>query len=339
MNIKKIILILLILAISISMFGCKATEGFKKLFSKDGEEIEIIRSDEMEFDTGEEDGMRKTVLYFKNGEGFLVPVMRKVPWEEGIAKLALKNMIDSPTLRESLSQTGLSPIIPAGTEIKGMSINNETGICKVDFTKEVLNYENEKDEETLIKGVVYTLTEFPAVKEVQIMIDGEVLPAFKYGSEVNKPIKRQDINLVENLKDANSNVVVYYKGTDNGEFEYFVPVTVPTLAPMSNVFTALEELFDGPPEETGLFTDIPNGVNLQGVELKEGVAYVDLAVDSLDSLKEEYIFDSVYKNIGLTLGQFEEVSKVELLIDGKTLDEAGLEFMIEETIPAFANEY
>ena len=42
MDIKKIILILLILAISISMFGCKATEGFKKLFSKDGEEIEFF---------------------------------------------------------------------------------------------------------------------------------------------------------------------------------------------------------------------------------------------------------------------------------------------------------
>ena len=45
------------------------------------------------------------------------------------------------------------------------------------------------------------------------------------------------------------------------------------------------------------------------------------------------------KNIGLTLSQFDEVEKVELLIDGKGIEELGLEFNIDTTIPAFANEY
>ena len=36
------------------------------------------------------------------------------------------------------------------------------------------------------------------------------------------------------------------------------------------------------------------------------------------------------KNIGFTLSEFEEIEKVEFLIDGKTLEEAGLDVYINE---------
>ena len=202
MDNKRIILILLILVIGVTIVSCKGKGGFKKLFSKE-DEIEIIRSDEdYEFEISEDDdGMRKTVFYFKDKQGLLVPLMMKIPWEEGIAKLTLRHMVDSTELRESIGSIGLSPVIPAGTEIVGMAINEETRLCKVDFSKEVLNYETEEDEENLIKGVVYTLTEFQAIDEVQFLVNGEVLPTFKYGYDVSNPIKRENINLVGNLED------------------------------------------------------------------------------------------------------------------------------------------
>lgn len=337
-NIKKILLIVLILAIGINISACNGKGGFKGLFSKD-DDIEIIRSDSEEYDMTKDEGLRETVLYFKNAEGFLVPVMKKIPWEEGIAKLALKNMIDSPSLRESLNQTGLVPVIPAGTEIRGMTIDGETGVCKVDFSKEILNYESEKDEENLIKGVVYTLTEFPAIKEVQILIEGNSAPVFKYGIQVNGPMRREDINLVKNSEEYRSKVVVYFKGSGNEEFEYFIPVTIPTLAPMPNVFTALEELFKGPPAEASLYSSVPQGVTLEGIEIRDGIAYVDLSFNSIDSINEKYIFDEISKSIGLTLSEFEKIEKVELLVEGKTLEEAGIQVDYNETIPAFANEY
>ena len=45
------------------------------------------------------------------------------------------------------------------------------------------------------------------------------------------------------------------------------------------------------------------------------------------------------RNIGLTLSEFDEVEKVELLIDGKNLEDMGMNFQVDMTIPAFANEY
>ncbi|NLV75495.1 MAG: spore gernimation protein GerM [Tissierellia bacterium] len=339
MDNKKIALIFLIILLGVTIVSCKGKGGFKKLFSKE-EELEIIRSDDLDFEIAEEYGMRKTILYFKDKQGLLVPLMKKIPWEEGIARSALRNMIDSPELRESIITTGLAPIIPAGTEIKGMTIDEDIGLCKVDFSKEVLNYETEKDEENLINGIVYTLTEFQAIDQVQFLVDGEIVPVMKYGTNLSNPIKRENINLVIDGDDQRSKVVVYYKGINFEEdYEYFVPVTIPTLAPVPNIYTALELLFDGPPMELGLSSCIPQGTSFHGVDVKEGIAYIDISFDYGSIPEDSQIFNDMIKNIGLTLSEFDEVEKVELLIDGKGLEELGIDFSIDTTIPAFANEY
>jgi germination protein M len=105
------------------------------------------------------------------------------------------------------------------------------------------------------------------------------------------------------------------------------------------MYTALEELFEGPPESSGLYTDIPMGVELKGVEFKDGVAIVDLSGDTKESIMNQQAFDSMNKNIALTLSQFDEVEKVEMLIEGKTLEEAKMNLSTPEAIPTFANEY
>lgn len=314
-----------LLVLSVLTWGTKLVA---KKIVKTNDEIEIIMSDEKVPQVVEEDGMRKTVFYFQNKEGFLVPVMKRIPWEEGIARTTLNNMIDTAELRESLSNTGLIPLIPSGTAINGISINPDTGICKVDFSEEVLNKESLRDEENLIKGVVYTLTEFPAIREVQILVAGKALPNFKNGAKLDKTLTRDNINLLGSTEEGRSTVVVYYKGNLDSEFEYFVPVTIPTLAPQANVYTALDLLFEGPPAGTELSTDIPSGVDFQGVEIKDGTAYVDIKMGG-NEMKEASL-DSIIKNIGLTLSEFKEIQSVELLVDGEIINTA---------IPVFANEY
>jgi germination protein M len=337
MDNRKILLWVLIIIMGISVIGCRKKDGFKKLFSKE-DEMEIIRSDDYDFEITEDDGMRKTVLYFRDKQGLLVPLMRKIPWEEGIAKSALNNMIDTAELRESLKYTGLNPIIPAGTEIRGMAVNEETGICKVDFTDEIMNYETEKEEENLIKGIVYTLTEFQAINEVEFLINGG-MASFKFNADSSTPFKRENINLVGDVNDFNSKTVVYYKGNHFEEdYEYFVPVTIPTLAPVPNIYTAMETLFDGPSGDLGLESNIPDGTSFHGIDIKDGIAYVDISFDYGEPSKDSQVYSSMMKNIGLTLSEFGEIEKVELLIDGKSLAELGID-IYNMTIPAFANEY
>lgn len=326
---RRIILFGLIIVLGLTALKLGKNLIDNRLGAKD-DEIQIIRSDEDTIVVEEEEGMRKTVMYFRNPEGYLVPVMRKIPWEEGIARVTLKNMIDTPELRETLAPTGLLPIIPAGTEILGISINPDTGLCKVDFSEEVLNNQSNKEEENFIKGVVYTLTEFPTINEVQILVGGKALESTTYGYDISKPLARENINLIGNPEDGSSKVVVYYKGMDTEEYEYYIPVTIPTLAPVANVYSALDLLFEGPPADMGLYSDIPRDVMLHGVEVKDGTAYVDISYDSYNASVDDAAISDIIKNIGLTLSQFEEIEHVELLIDGEVINSA---------IPVFANEY
>lgn len=320
-----IIGLIVILGITLVKLGTNLVED--KVASID-DEIQIISSDEYDFEIVEEEGMRRTVFYFKDSDGYLVPVMKRIPWEDGIARTTINNMIDTSELRESLSNTGLQPLIPMGTEILGLSIS-DTGLCKIDFSSEIRNVASQKDEENLIKGIVYTLTEFPAINEVQLMVDGQIRSVLHDSVAINKPIARENINLLGSEDEGSSKVVVYYKGGEENN-DYFIPVTIPTMAPMANVYTALDLLFDGPPADTSLKSEIPNGVKLQAVEIKEGTAFVDINVDNIQGLADDVVLDDIIKNIGLTLSQFGEIDSVELLVDGT---------IVNTSIPVFANEY
>ncbi len=344
MNTKKVIVFLLSISLVLSICGCSAIDNMKDMVTGgDNEEgqLEMVQSDtsEEDFQVVSEDNMRETVLYYKNASGYIVPVRRMIPWEEGIAKAALRNMIDSPVVREDIGAIGLVPTIPAGTEIIGMSINDETGLCKVNFSSEVLNYNTEDDELSLIESVVYTLTEFPAISKVQFMIDGKFNKKLKFGSDLSNIFNREDINLDETVSASGAKMVVYYKSTSNGEFEYYVPVTIQTSAPSANVLTALEKLFEGPSELSGLYTDIPVGVELQGVEISQGIAYVDLSQNASEIIQDQATYDMMSKNIALTLKQFGEIQNIEILIDGQTTEEAGMGFNSPEAMPVFANIY
>ncbi|EOD00471.1 GerMN domain-containing protein [Caldisalinibacter kiritimatiensis] len=334
---KKILLIVLVFALSLSFYGCKAIDVMKGLVSEEESEVEIVRSDEEDIEISNDVNMRDTVLYFQNENGYLVPVKREIPWETGIAKAALSNMIADPVVTEDIAQIGLMPIIPAGTEIIGMSIND--GLCKVNFTNDILNYQSKKEEENIVKGIVYTLTEFPTIDKVQFMFEGQIINELEYGTKVAQPIERKDINLLDIGANGDSRIVVYYKGTSNGEYEYYVPVTLPISGDNVNVSKALRELFNGPPELTGLYTDIPLGVELSDVSVREGVAYIDINLESNEAISSQVQFDMMSKNIGLTLQQFNDIAGYEILIEGKTLEEAGLEFFEPEGLPVFANEY
>lgn len=316
-----------ILAISIVKLGTDLVK--ENIMGKEADELEIVRSDGDDIVLLDDGDMRKTVMYFQNGDGYLVPVMKQIPWDEGIAKATLSNMVDSGEIRESLIDTGLSAIIPTGTIINGISINEETGVCKVDFNGNILNTESKEDEENLIKGIVYTLTEFPRIKEVQIMVEGKILPKLKHGSPVSEPIGRENINTLGDLSKGKSNVVVYFIDDSEEEFNYYIPVTIPTMAPVTNVGSALDALFQGPPELSGLRTDIPKDISLGGVEIKDGTAFVDISTKVGDGIDDEKI-SLIMKNIGLTLGEFKEIENVEIFVDGKVVNTA---------VPVFANEY
>jgi len=337
-NRKKILAGVLTVCLLMSLAVWKGPNIIKS-FLADKETASIIESPE---DT--QDNLRNTVLYYKDDKGYLVPVMRKIPWPEGrgIGKAALRSLVDNPANRSDIEALGLAPILPPNTEILGMNIKD--GLSTVSFTSDILNYSSKEEEELILKGIVYTLTEFPTIDEVEIMIDNKRISTLPYGTDVSKPLTRQDINYDGTYKGGHK-VVVYYQGTANGIDKYFVPVTKDVEINSYEELTAirvLEELVEGPPEGSGLFTILPEGLQVKNVDVINGVAYVDFS-EEIKEVKDEEVAESIIKSIALTLKDYYKnevlIEHISILANGRDFKLGNIDTEEPVAVPTFANEY
>ena len=136
--------------------------------------------------------MRETIFYYVSDDGNIVPYVMSIPWEEGIARAAVNNLIDSDEVRVRISDSGLNPVLPKGTEILGLTIRD--GLAKIDFNSNFINFSSKKEEENAMSAVIYTLTEFPTVDMVQFMIEGENIETLLFGTDISGVFDRDDLN-------------------------------------------------------------------------------------------------------------------------------------------------
>lgn len=305
----RLIAILLLAILTISLNGCG-------LFTKNQDrDVSLI----IETDQIEEEGLRETLLYYRDNKGLLVPVMKRIPWDEGIAKSAVNLLVDKPGIREDLALVGLLPVLPAGTEIIGMSINE--GLAKVDFNQNILSYETERDEKAIVQSIVYTLTEFEAIDQVRLLVDGKEIKKLPHGTKVNQPLERENINLGLQLGEEEIPVVVYYKTTSNGEDSLFVPVTKGINSLKADIKSVLTALVEGAPEDKGLYSELPAGVELNDVYVKDGVAYIDFSKEIENMPTNRLHQQSMVYELGFTLREIEpSISQVRILSSGKEIE-------------------
>jgi len=325
LNKKSISLIALLMTfIMVIVIGCA-----KKQEKEPVDEV----SKNLERVTEEDDNMRETLLYYQDDSGYLVPVMRKIPWEEGIAKAALSKLIDKPELQEEFISMGLRAILPANTKILGMSINN--GLAKVDLSEEAMECMDAIAETNMVNGVVLTLTEFPTIDRVQFMFNGKIVDSLKFGTKVGEPIEPKDINpeIAPDSDGEGAKVTVFFHTTSPSQFDYLVPVTRYTSAAVSNIEAAIEELLKGPKSDSNLHMDVPVGTRLLGVQIDDGITYINFSKEFSaleDSPNESLVLRSIY----MTAKQFPEANHVKIMVDGKEYQ--GSDWL---ATTVFANEY
>jgi len=121
--------------------------------------------------------------------------------------------------------SGFSAVIPPDTKI--LSLTYEKGLIKVDFSSELLDIDEER-EEKMIEAIVYTLTSIDDVNKVIIYVEGEILTKLPKTKE-NLPStldrtfginKEYNFHKVSNITD----VTVYYVNK-YGKEHYYIPVT------------------------------------------------------------------------------------------------------------------
>lgn len=121
-----------------------------------------------------EKNMRSSTLYFVNvsdeNKISLQGMTRPVYYDDSPLTETLTALISGLTSSEL--NKGLLSLIPAGTEILGISVSNMT--ATINFN-EALSFNNFGREglEAELKQIIYTATEFSTVNKVQILINGQ----------------------------------------------------------------------------------------------------------------------------------------------------------------------
>lgn len=139
---------------------------------------------------GDGTGKMTLVLYYQNKEGQLVPTMVRINKEEGVGKAALRLLTDSPELREKLGYYEIYPVLPQGTAVTGMTIRN--GVARVDFNNALLEYKSKEAENNILSSIIYTLTVFDTVEEVEILVGGSNPGILKYGFDTGRLLGREE---------------------------------------------------------------------------------------------------------------------------------------------------
>lgn len=122
------------------------------------------------------------------------------PNEDGTKLLAVKRKIKAldkdkyaeavKSLMQGTKEKGRAAIIPKQAKLR--SVKLEGGIAKVDFSQDLVKHfvGGSTGEEMLVGSIVNTLTEFPEVKQVQILVEGKAVETLAGHMDLSAPISR-----------------------------------------------------------------------------------------------------------------------------------------------------
>ncbi|MGI6422718.1 MAG: GerMN domain-containing protein [Syntrophomonadaceae bacterium] len=122
-------------------------------------------------------------LYFADETGSsLVSESRRIVKKEGIARQTLQELIKGPDNNQYKN------IFPTGSQLLDINIT-EDGSCIVDLNSEVRKVKNAQEEKLLVNAIVKTLGQFPTIKRVSFLIDGQVADHIAGSLDLSEPIE------------------------------------------------------------------------------------------------------------------------------------------------------
>jgi spore germination protein GerM len=125
-------------------------------------------------------------VYFPNDEGTkLIAESKKIKNSGADQYTETMN-----ALLEGSKDKKVVSIIPAGTKLRSVKVDK--GIAYVDFSQELIKKFNggSTGELMLVGSIVDTLTEYPEIKGVQILVEGKKVETIAGHMDTSEPLKR-----------------------------------------------------------------------------------------------------------------------------------------------------
>lgn len=318
---QQVVIWVFIIVLILLLAGC--LQDFPRPTSPQEEGSDDVTPQEGKGQAEEErlpEGVLYPQLYLLDGrKEYLLPVTVALPWTEGVAGATLKKLIEGPTPAQEM-RYGLSSPLPPTTKVQGLSIRE--GLAKLDLNAAFLDYDP-GEEELVLNSVIFTLLQFPAIKNVQLLVEGASLDIFPGGTSGKEIFGRErGLNRKaggEGSADpgATQAVTIYFCTILGENNVFYVPITRYVSVEEDVVAATVEELLNGPPAGCFLFSDLPAGTKLYNFRLADGVLTVDFSQEILDyrgGLRGE---KNMFMQLILTLTEIPGVEKVQILIAGE----------------------
>lgn len=281
------------------------------------QELEYTLSDKVEYEYSNSN----TIVYLMDSNDYIarttIPGKEKEPVKQ--AQNAIETLIIDSSKAEEVPN-GFRGIIPAGTEIKEISLNNQTLV--VNFSKELLDI-NEKYEEKMIESIVYTTTSVEGINNILIKVEGNDLKELpKSKKTLAMPLdKKYGINKnyeITTTRDIDS-YTVYYVSSYN-DSEYYVPVTkYINKQNKDKVKIIIDELSASPIHETNLMSYLNANTSLINYEQDGDTFNLNFNDAILENKSSNKILEEVIYTISLSLNDNYNVKEVNFLVNNKEI--------------------
>jgi len=257
--------------------------------------------------------MVSTVCWYEDGDGYLVPVTRQIPMQDGIAKATLSLMVQSSENDLAAARMGLTNVVPEGVSF---DIDISGGKARVDMSAEALNCASAEEELLMVQGVAAALCGFDTVEEVSFLFDGQKRSKLTHGTDVSGVFTSEMINVesVATMASAYADQVQLYFPSASGRM--LVPVTRTVFSP-ADLPTAILELAKGPRSDSGLECPLPGDCGVKSVSVKNGVATIDFSREFAQVAQHSDGGHQAMQAIVFTASQFPGVKQVKVTVEGK----------------------
>ncbi|HWR41818.1 GerMN domain-containing protein [Sporomusa sp.] len=130
--------------------------------------------------------MQLVVYHATKDAMYLVPEAYKVPVNSHPARTAIELLLAGTKNPELVS------VMPSGTKVKNLTVKDH--IAYVDFDDKLIkkNVGGSASETLLVGAIVNTLTEFPDIHKVQILVEGKKIETISGHMDTSEPLSRSE---------------------------------------------------------------------------------------------------------------------------------------------------
>ncbi|MDO4341468.1 MAG: GerMN domain-containing protein [bacterium] len=201
--------------------------------------------------------------------------------------------------KNSTLKEGFAPIIPKNTKL--LSIKTENDLVKLNFSKQFLTIDEEK-EDKLISSLVYTLTSLENINKISIYIEGNILNKMLSGKQIPTIIDRSyGINQKYNITNikGSTKTTIYYLSKFK-DYYYYVPFTMVNNENKEKIEIIIEELASKNVYETSLISYLKDTKEIS-YEIENNFISLNMSKKLFNDLYESNLIESVIYTINLSV--------------------------------------